>query len=146
MFYKPELAHDGVESSLSMLIQAMPWMLVSMFIAGLISQVIDTKVIARFLGPQSGLSGIIIGALFGLMGTGSRWAVYPLAAGLLNAKAAPGAVFSFLTSWQLVSLPRIPAEFPFLGVPYTILRAVVSFIVSIIGGLLLEWISKIFLT
>ncbi|MCY0888975.1 MAG: permease [Alicyclobacillaceae bacterium] len=144
--YRPHTAQEGIASTASMLMQAAPWIIVSMLAAGLISQILDTHVIARYLGPQSGFMGIVTGALFGLVGTGSRWAVYPLAAGLLGADASPGAVFAFLTSWQLVSLPRVPAEFPFLGVRFTILRAVFSFAMAIFGGTLmnlgLNWFSR----
>jgi uncharacterized membrane protein YraQ (UPF0718 family) len=135
---RPQAAVGGLNATAEMFVQALPWMLVSMFLAGLLSQVMHTHWIARWLGTEAGLGGIVLGALLGLCGTGSRWAVYPLAAGLIAAKASPGAVFSFVTSWQLVSLTRIPAEIPFYGETFTFVRAVVSFLLAILGGVLVE--------
>lgn len=132
---RPSVAVGGLETTFDMLLQATPWIVVSMFSAGLIAQFVRPDAIASLFGPKAGALGVIFAATLGLVGTGSRWAVYPLAAGLLATDATPGAVFAFLTSWQLVSLPRLPAEIPFLGVRYTILRSAVSFALAVVGGL-----------
>lgn len=141
-FAVPNMALSALSTTADMFVQSLPWIVVSMFAAGLMAEFLHPESIAKWFGRESGIIGVLIGALLGLAGTGSRWAVYPLAAGLLAAKASPGAVFSFMTSWQLVSLPRLPAEIPFLGGEYTFLRAVVSFAVSIIGGILMNMITQ----
>lgn len=138
----PAWAKEGLSSTGDMLLQALPWMIVSMLGAGLVSQFINPAAIARRLGHGTGLVGIVLGAALGVMGTGSRWAVYPLASSLLAADAKAGAVFAFLTSWQLVSLPRLPAEIPFLGLNFTIIRAMVSFTVAVIGGFFIDLLSN----
>ncbi|EJY56382.1 hypothetical protein URH17368_0907 [Alicyclobacillus hesperidum URH17-3-68] len=132
---RPELASEGWHEAMEMLVQAAPWILVSMFAAGLIAQLFDPAAIALWLGPKSGVIGITLAAFLGLVGTGSRFAVYPLAAGLLAADAAPGAVFAFVTSWQLISLSRLPAELPFFGIRYTALKTAVSLLMAIAGGI-----------
>lgn len=136
---RPSAAANGLESTTEMFLQAAPWIIVSMFSAGLLSQLISPNIVARWLGRDSGTLAVFIGSFLGMLGTGSRWAAYPLAAGLLSANASPGAVFAFMTTWQLVSLPRLPAEVPFLGLNFTVIRAVLSIIVAIVGGLLIEW-------
>ncbi|MFB5191176.1 permease [Alicyclobacillus fastidiosus] len=135
---RPHAAAEGLESSLEMLLQATPWIIVSMFSAGLISELVDPALIARFFGTDSGLFGIFVAALLGALGTGSRWAMYPLAAGLLAADATPGAVFAFMTSWQLVSVTRLPAELPFLGLRFTVYRTVISILMAFVGGVLFD--------
>jgi uncharacterized membrane protein YraQ (UPF0718 family) len=141
---QPETASEGLETTADMFVQALPWIIVSMFAAGLIAVFIDPHFVARLLGREAGIQAIAIGAMLGLFGTGSRWAVYPIAAGLMAADASPGAVFAFMTSWQLVSLPRLPAEVPFFGLQFTLLRAVVSLIIAFIGGLMVEWFESRF--
>ncbi|QSO53371.1 permease [Alicyclobacillus curvatus] len=136
--FRPHTAGAGLDASVEMFIQAVPWIVVSMFAAGLLAQWLQPQVIARWLGRDAGFLAIVIGALMGTFGTGSRWAMYPLATGLLGADASPGAVFAFVTTWQLVSLPRLPAELPFYGLNFAVVRAVVSVIVAIIGGLLVN--------
>lgn len=137
-FYRPHVASQGLSSAVDMFVQAIPWIVVSMFAAGLLAQLLHPPTIARWLGRESGLSGILIAALLGLFGTGSRWAMYPLAAGLLAANAGPGAVFAFVTSWQLVSLTRLPAEIPFYGPQFTIIRAIASVCLAVIGGVFID--------
>ncbi|MCL6600134.1 MAG: permease [Alicyclobacillus macrosporangiidus] len=134
----PDLANNALEVTVEMFLQSLPWIVVSMFMAGLLSQVIDPAALARLLGREAGWTGIVLGALLGMAGTGSRWAMYPLAAGLLTSEASPGAVFAFVTSWQLVSLTRLPAEVPFYGVPFTIWRAVLSVVIAVLGGWLMN--------
>src|SRR5579875_1027267 len=75
---RPELAAEGWHEAMEMLMQAVPWILVSMFAAGLIAQLFDPAAIALWLGPKSGVIGITLAAFLGLVGTGSRFAVYPL--------------------------------------------------------------------
>ncbi|EPZ48927.1 permease [Alicyclobacillus acidoterrestris] len=135
---RPGVAADGLESSLEMLLQSTPWIVVSMFTAGLISELVDPALVARLFGAESGILGIFIAAVLGAFGTGSRWAMYPLAAGLLAANATPGAVFAFMTSWQLVSVTRLPAELPFLGMRFTVYRTVISILMAFIGGMLFD--------
>lgn len=132
----PEAASGGLETALDMFIQAAPWIVVSMFAAGLLTQVLDPRWIASWLGEDAGLRGVFTGALLGLFGTGSRWAMYPIAAGMMEADASLGAVFAFVTSWQLVSITRLPAEVPFFGIHFTVMRALLSLLLAFAGGFL----------
>lgn len=134
----PQPAREGLSQAGEMLLSALPWMIVSMLAAGLLAQFFEAASVARWLGQKSGIVGVLIGAMLGLLGTGSRWAAYPLAASLIAAEAGLGPVFAFMTSWQLVSLTRLPAEVPFFGVRFTVIRAVMSFVVAVIGGILVD--------
>ncbi|KPV43500.1 permease [Alicyclobacillus ferrooxydans] len=139
---RPQTALSGLDASTEMFVQAVPWIVVSMFAAGLIAQWLQPQLIARWLGREAGFGGILLGTLLGLFGTGSRWAMYPLAAGMFAADASPGAVFAFVTTWQLVSLPRLPAEIPFYGVNFTVVRAIVSVVIALIGGIVVNrWLA-----
>lgn len=138
----PGRAGAGIELTANMFGQALPWMIVSMFASGMIAQVFQPQAVAQLLGRESGLPGIILGASLGLAGTGSRWAAYPLAAGLLSEDAGAGAVFAFLTSWQLLSLSRLPAEVPFFGIRFIVVRAGVSFLLAVAGGLLVNLLYR----
>jgi len=140
---EPADALEAARSSLGMLAQSLPWIVVSMFLAGLVSQWLEPELVARWLGREAGIAGIVFGAVLGMLGTGSRFAVYPLAVSLLAADASPGAVVAFTTSWQLTSLARLPAEFPFFGVPFALVRFAISLVISVAGGLLFEWLWSV---
>ncbi len=140
-FIAPDMARGAFHTTVDMFVQSLPWIIISIFAAGLMAETLHPDGIAKWFGRESGILGILLGASLGLLGTGSRWAAYPLAAGLLAAKSSPGAVFSFITSWQLISLTRLPAEIPFLGAEFTFLRAGVSFCVAIIGGIIMNLVT-----
>lgn len=139
--FRPHVAAEGLHLTMEMFAQSVPWIVVSMFAAGLLGQLLKPSFIAQWLGREAGFGGILLGAMLGMMGTGSRWAMYPLATGLLAAEASPGSVFAFVTTWQLVSLTRLPAEVPFYGLRFTVLRAAMSVVVAIIGGVLLDHVN-----
>ena len=132
----PGIALQGVQSAWRMFLQALPWMSVSILVAGLFEQGFDQRWLHRLFGPHSGLRGVALAALLGSLGTGSRWGVYPLAAVMLSARASAGAVIAFTTSWMLISIPRTAAEFPFLGVRLTFVRMAVSYIAAFAAGCL----------
>ncbi len=140
--FRPGVASEGLETTADMFVQALPWIVVSMLAAGLLSQFFHVHIVARWLGREAGIGGILLGAMFGMLGTGSRWAMYPLASGLLAANASPGAVFAFVTSWQLVSLPRLPAEVPFYGPEFAVVRMMVSIFIAVFGGILVNRIMQ----
>ncbi|RIV22980.1 hypothetical protein D2Q93_08415 [Alicyclobacillaceae bacterium I2511] len=139
---RPSMAAEGLETTVQLFVQSVPWIVVSLFSAGLLAQWLHPPAIARILGQEARLYGILLGALLGTLGTGSRWAMYPIAAELLAAHASTGAVFAFVTTWQLVSLTRLPAEIPFYGGRFTILRAIISVVIAVVGGLLIEQIPQ----
>lgn len=132
----PGIAAAGIHSAWSTFSKALPWMSVSILMAGLFEQTFDARWLHRLFGAHSGLRGIILAALLGSLGTGTRWGVYPLAALMLSARASPASVMAFTTSWMLISIPRTAAEFPFFGVRFTFLRMAVSYVAAIAAGAL----------
>lgn len=143
LFWKhPIFALHGVQSAWLMFIKALPWMSVSMLIAGLLERSVDKTYLYRMFGATSGWRGVLLAAAFGSLGTGSRWGVYPLAAAMLNARASLASVMTFTTSWMLISLPRSASEFPFLGVRNTFIRMAISYAAALFVGVLLLFIQK----
>lgn len=133
-FRAPAVALRGVHSAWLTFTRALPWMGVSILLAGLFEHTVDQRVLHRLFGPHSGLRGVALAALLGSLGTGSRWGVYPLAAVMLASRASVGSVMAFTTAWMLISLPRTAAEFPFLGVRMTFLRMGLSYLAAFVAG------------
>lgn len=130
----PGMAATALHSAWSTFAKALPWMSVSILLAGLFEQSLDARWLYRLFGTHSGLRGILLAALLGSLGTGTRWGVYPLAAVMLTARASPASVIAFTTSWMLISIPRTAAEFPFFGVRLTFVRMAVSYLAAVAAG------------
>ena len=130
----PTIALHGVQSAWLTFTKALPWMGVSILLAGLFEHTFDQRLLHRLFGPQSGLRGVALAALLGSLGTGSRWGVYPLAAVMLASRASLGAVMAFTTAWMLISLPRTAAEFPFFGIRLTFARMALSYLAALVAG------------
>ncbi|MCY0875806.1 MAG: permease [Firmicutes bacterium] len=140
----PHMALHSVQSAWLMFAKALPWMSVSLLMAGLMEGALQKSVIVRLFGADSGVKGVLLAAALGALGTGSRWGVYPLAAAMLSAQASLASVMTFTTSWMLISIPRSASEFPFFGVRLTFLRMLLSFGAAlIVGFVLLAWKNRL---
>lgn len=136
LWIQPSLAVSSLKASYSMLLQSIIWILVSIFLAGLIEQWVQKKVVYLQVGKPNFWSEIGMGTLLGIFGTGSRWAAYPFAVTLLKTGLSPAGIIAFLTSWFLISLPRLGAEIPFLGFKFVLFRLFLSIGVSVLAGAL----------
>ena len=104
-------------------------------LGGLIQVLIPGPLIAEWLGPASGLKGILIASYSGIIMTGGPYVTLPVIAAIYAAGAGPGPVISLLASMNLLSLPGLLTwSIPFLGAKLALTRYVVClFIPPIIG-------------
>lgn len=104
-------------------------------LGGLIQVVIPSPVIAEWLGPASGMKGILIGSYAGVIMTGGPYVTLPIVASIYAAGAGPGPVIALLASMNLLSLPGLLTwAIPFLGAKLALTRwAVCLFVPPVIG-------------
>ena len=105
-------------------------------LGGLIHVLIPSPLIAEWLGPTSGLKGILIASYAGIIMTGGPYVTLPIIASIYAAGAGPGPVISLLASMHLLSLPSLLTwAIPFLGAKIALTRYVVCLFVPPIIGL-----------
>ncbi len=119
----------GIMTSVALLILA------AFTVAGLIQAVISEKTIARWLGRESGLRGILIGGLAGALIPGGPYVYYPIAVSFLKAGADIGTIISFVTAKNLWAVSRLPLEFALLGPKLTVTRFLVTLLFPPLMGL-----------
>lgn len=104
-------------------------------LGGLIQVLIPSPVIAEWLGPASGLKGILLGSYIGVITTGGPWVVLPIIASIYSAGAGAGPVIALLVSMNALSLSGLfMLQIPFLGAKIALTRYVIMLIaVPIIG-------------
>lgn len=120
-----------------LLLTILPRVSAALLIAGFIRVLLPKEFVARWIGGQSGLRGIIIGAFAGMCTPGGPVTAFSIIAALKTAGADRGVLVAYASGWALLGLQRIIVwEIPFLGGDFALTRFVVSIPLPIISALL----------
>jgi len=112
-----------------------PYLLLGMFIAGILHVFIGTDFITRHLGANN-LGSIIKASLFGIPLPICSCGVIPVAASLKKEGASKSATLSFLVSTPTTGADSILASYSLLGPLFAIFRPLAAFISGITIGVL----------
>ncbi len=117
------------------------YILVGLFFAGILKQLIPEDFISKNLGKDSTTS-VIKATIFGIPLPVCSCSVIPIAQGLKKEGASKGAVQSFLISTPITGVDSILATFSFFGLVFTIFRIISSVIIAIIVGLIQNFVEN----
>ena len=138
-YYQGNNLHiTGLQISAKMIVQMMPLLLLALVIAGM-SQVFaaqQEEFITKWLGPESGLRGIILASVAGTLTPGGPVVTVPLLAGLLRSGSSIGVAVAYLTGWGAWSLARLPLEVAILGWKFTLISVASVCLLPPIAGLI----------
>jgi len=125
-------------------IDILPKMAAGCLIGVFSTLLIPREMVARLVGAESGLIGLIIATVAGVIMPGGPVTVYPVAGAFLLAGADVGAALAFVTSWTLLGYARaLVWELPFFGANFVLWRMAVAPAFPIIVGLLGRYAAKI---
>ncbi len=128
---------DSLRGGWDLLLTILPRISAALLVAGFIRVLLSRELIARWLGGQSGLRGILIGELAGLCTPGGPVTAFSLIAALRVAGADRGVLVAYATGWALLGLQRILVwEVPFLGADFALTRVTASVLLPICAALL----------
>jgi uncharacterized membrane protein YraQ (UPF0718 family) len=128
----------GLRAALDMTVQILPLLILAFIVAGLVQALLPKEELARWVGAESGLRGLIIGTVAGAVAPGGPYVSLPIAAGLLSAGASVGTMVAFLTGWSLWAFSRLPMEVGILGWRLALIRLACTFFFPPIAGLLAQ--------
>jgi uncharacterized membrane protein YraQ (UPF0718 family) len=115
----------------------LPRVLAGCLLGAFISEILPHEKVARSLGPESGLKGLLIGTAFGAILPGGPFTAYPVASALLTVGADFGATIALVVSWTLIGYGRAIAwELPIMGTDFTVWRILISLPLPILAGAL----------
>jgi uncharacterized membrane protein YraQ (UPF0718 family) len=119
-------------------------------LAGFVQVLIPKEVIALWLGPASGMTGIIIGSFSGMILTGGAYVVIPIIGSIYDAGAGAGPIIALLTAANLTRIQGLVAtEIPIFGVRLSVIRYLLSLLapplVGIAGSILFNCFDLKFL-
>ena len=137
-------ARDGSEHFFHILLgdvtlfaEMLPKVLAGCLIGAFVTLLLPREMVARWVGHESGFTGLLIAAFFGFLLPGGPITIYPVAGAFLIIGADAGAVVAFIVSWTLIGYTRaLVWELPFFGLEFVIWRIVEALPLPIIAGLL----------
>jgi hypothetical protein len=123
-------------------VEIVPKVIAGTLIGTLVRLLVPRETILRLVGEESGLRGIMLAALFGMLIPGGPFTVFPMAAAFLVAGADRGSTTAFVTAWLLIGLNRtIVWEMPFFGNDFVLQRFVVALPMPVLAGLLARMVQ-----
>jgi uncharacterized membrane protein YraQ (UPF0718 family) len=124
-------------SDLTLFGEMLPKVLAGCLIGAFVTLLLPREMVARWVGHESGFTGLLIAALFGFILPGGPITIYPVAGAFLVMGADAGAVVTFIVSWTLIGYTRaLVWELPFFGSEFVIWRIVEALPLPILAGLL----------
>ena len=109
--------------------------LLGMALGGFIQVVVPSASIAEWLGPSSGLKGILIGSYIGLFVSGGPYMIMPIIASIYQAGAGPGPTIALMTGGLLSIQGLFSFYIPILGVRLSLSNYLVALFVPPLVGL-----------
>lgn len=128
----------GLKSAFKMTTEILPLLVFAFVMAGMIQVLLPQEVLAKWIGEESGIRGILLGTLAGGITPGGPYVSLPLAAGFLRAGAGIGTMVAFLTAWSLWAVARMPMEIGIMGWKFTFVRLACTFFFPPIAGFLAQ--------
>ena len=125
----------GLYRAIEQIFKLLPRMLCALVAAGFIAQLLPTELIASYLGAESGVKGLLIAMLTGMIIPAGPVVVFTLAAIFAHAGASVQALIVFITSWSMFAGHRIIIfELPLLGRSFLKLRLVSVAVLPLLAG------------
>jgi len=138
-YYRGQGQHiSGMKSAVSMILEILPLLVFAFIVAGMVQVLLPRELLAKWVGVESGMRGILIGSVAGGLAPGGPYVSLPIAAGLLRSGASVGTMVAFLTGWSLWAVSRLPMEVGILGWKFTLIRIASTFFFPPIAGLIAQ--------
>ena len=131
-------------SDFYLFVDILPKVLAACLIASFVAVLMPRETVLRWVGAESGLLGILIATLAGVVCPGGPITIFPIAAAFVAIGADVGAAIAFITSWTLLGYARVLVwEWPFFGAEFVMWRIIVSLPLPVVAGLLARLLAGI---
>jgi uncharacterized membrane protein YraQ (UPF0718 family) len=115
--------------------RTLPLLIVAFIIVGYVNALEPQALVRSWLGPGTGLTGLLVGTAAGMLLPGGPYVVFPLIATIYQSGAALGPTLAMITSWSTLALLSVSFELPFLGWRFSALRLSLGLPIPLLVGL-----------
>ena len=105
---------------------------------GLLDVWIPKETMIKYMGPDSGLKGILIALVLGSLAAGPLYVAFPIAAILIKKQARFAYVLFFLGVWSSSKLPLLMYEFTSFGGVFTTIHVISNLTIFLVGSFIIE--------
>jgi uncharacterized membrane protein YraQ (UPF0718 family) len=116
-------------------LSTLPLLVFAFAVAGLVQVLVPKEFVARWLGAEAGLKGILIGTVAGGFTPGGPYVSFPIVASLYKSGASIGTIVAFVTAWSVWAMARFPLEMGLVGPKLAIARFLSTLVVPPLAGL-----------
>lgn len=128
----------GLQITWRLLLQIIPLLICAFIVAGMVQILLPRELLAKWVGTESGLRGIMIGSFAGALTPGGPFVNLPIAVALLKSGAGIGTMVAYITGWSLWAVARLPMEFGILGWKFTLIRLASVLVFPPIAGIIAQ--------
>ncbi|WP_439595633.1 hypothetical protein [Falsiroseomonas sp.] len=124
-----------------LILTVLPSILGGLLLSAALRQLVPPGALARWMGAESGLRGLLVATAAGMAMPGGPVAAFPVVLVLAQAGADRGALIAFVLAWSLNGFQRIVVwELPILGHDFALLRLLCGLPLPILAGLIARWL------
>ncbi len=132
---------EGLLNGWKLFLDILPTLCLAFIAAGMISIVLPRELLTRWLGEESGITGLIIATIAGALTPGGPFVQFPIVAALFKSGAGVAPLMSYISAWSLLGVNRfLIYEIPLLGWKLAVSRMASSLIFPIIIGIITRFI------
>jgi uncharacterized membrane protein YraQ (UPF0718 family) len=113
-----------------------------MILLGLMDVWVPREKMIKYMGKESGITGIFISILIGSVAAGPMYAAFPFTAVLLKKGVKFSNIIIFMNAWCVTKIPTFLFELTALGYRFTFTRLLINLPGIIIMGYIVEWLIK----
>ncbi|MBR0680750.1 hypothetical protein GXW74_09645 [Roseomonas eburnea] len=137
-------ARKAVAETGQSLAKILPLFAVALPMAAFLAELVPADAASAWIGPESGLSGIAVGAVAGGFMPGGPFVTFPLVIAFAKAGAGVPQMTALVTGWAIYGIHRIITwEYPVLGWRFVALRMLAGLPLPILAGVLAELIDVV---
>ena len=136
IFKGEQIFWNTIRHDTSLFLKILPLLGAGILLVGFIQVLVPSNIVAKWLGKESGLKGILIATIAGAITPGGPMISFPMIIALKKGGADTGSLIAYLTAWTTLGLTRTLAwEIPLMGIEFTLIRTASSIILPVIAGL-----------
>jgi uncharacterized membrane protein YraQ (UPF0718 family) len=133
----PEAFLHALGTAKSLFLTILPSLGAGVLLAGFLQGLLPRDLVTRRLGENSGMAGLLLATLAGILTPGGPMASFPMVLVLAAAGADRGALVAYISAWSLLGFQRtLVWELPILGADFALLRIVACLPLPVIAGAL----------
>lgn len=124
----------GVNQGWQTLRRIFSLLVVAFVIVGYVNVLSPQDLVQAWIGPGSGLRGLLLAEGVGMLLPGGPYVVFPLISVLYQAGAGLGPAVTLISSWATLALISVTFELPFMGWRFTAVRWGLGLFIPVLAG------------